>query len=474
MLSKTVTHLSRSTSEMFNVGVERVRGLTWSEARDLVRFARRRLTEERLPQVAGSLTFTTTLAIVPLLTIVLAIFTTFPVFGKLRSSLESYFVQMLMPRAISNTIISNLTQFASKATGLSAVGAVALILTSAAMIGTIERALNQIWRVRQPRPLLQRVLVYWALVTLGPLAFGISLTITSQLFTATATGSISTALPFVGALFYTMVSVGLTTGAYALLYMTVPNRYVDWRDAVWGGLVAAIAFEVAKRVFAVFIRQFPTYAIIYGALAALPLFLVWLYLSWLITLVGALLTAALPVVKYERWWYEPVPGGAFVDAVAVLKVLHGGRRLSGSALVSSSQIRAHTRIGYDEMSDLLARMVAAGWVGRVQAEETIQARWGINMREGSDNWVLLVDPALIRLADVYRLFVFGGLGADNLPGAALAVGAELPSPTPLSTDTAALARHVEGAVEAGLGQTLAEHFAAAEAEAAPEPFLSAT
>jgi len=472
MLSKTVTHLSRSTSEMFNVGVERVRGLTWSEARDLVRFARRRLTEERLPQVAGSLTFTTTLAIVPLLTIVLAIFTTFPVFGKLRSSLESYFVQMLMPRAISNTIISNLTQFASKATGLSAVGAVALILTSAAMIGTIERALNQIWRVRQPRPLLQRVLVYWALVTLGPLAFGISLTITSQLFTAT--GSISTALPFVGALFYTMVSVGLTTGAYALLYMTVPNRYVDWRDAVWGGLVAAIAFEIAKRVFAVFIRQFPTYAIIYGALAALPLFLVWLYLSWLITLVGALLTAALPVVKYERWWYEPVPGGAFVDAVAVLKVLHGGRRLSGSALVSSSQIRAHTRIGYDEMSDLLARMVAAGWVGRVQAEETIQARWGINMREGSDNWVLLVDPALIRLADVYRLFVFGGLGADNLPGAALAVGAELPSPTPLSTDTAALARHVEGAVEAGLGQTLAEHFAAAKAEAAPEPFLSAT
>jgi membrane protein len=467
MLSKTVNHLSRSTSEMFNVGVERVRGLTWAEALDLVRFARSRLLEERLPQVAGSLTFTTTLAIVPLLTIVLAIFTTFPVFGKLRSTLEGYFVQMLMPRAISNTIISNLTQFASKATGLSAVGAVALILTSAAMIGTIERALNQIWRVRQPRPLLQRVLVYWALVTLGPLAFGISLTITSQLFTAT--GSISTALPFVGALFYTLVSVGLTTAAYAMLYMTVPNRHVDWRDAVWGGLVAAIAFEIAKRVFAVFIRQFPTYAIIYGALAALPLFLVWLYLSWLITLVGALLTAALPVVKYERWWYEPVPGGAFVDAVAVLKVLHGGARLTGSALVSSSQIRAHTRIGYDEMTDLLERMVAAGWVGRVQAEQTVQARWGLAARQGSDNWVLLVDPGLIRLADVYRLFVFGGLGADNVPGAALAVGAELGLPTPLSpvlsVDTVALARQVEAAVEAGLEQTLAAHFAQVDTQA---------
>jgi len=461
MLSKTVTQLSRSTSEMFNVGVERVRGLTWSEVRDLVRFARRRLLEERLPQVAGSLTFTTTLAIVPLLTIVLAIFTSFPIFGKMRTSLEAYFVQMLMPRAISNTIMSNLTQFASKATGLSAVGAVALVFTSAAMIGTIERAFNQIWRVRQPRPLLQRVLVYWALVTLGPLAFGLSLTITGRLFTAT--NGLSTALPIVGALFYTLVSVALTTGAYALLYMIVPNRRVDWRDALWGGLVAAIAFELAKRVFAIFIRQFPTYAIIYGALAALPLFLVWLYLSWMITLVGALLTAALPVIKYERWWYEPAPGGAFVDAVAVLKVLHGGARLTGSALVSSSLIRAHTRIGYDEMTDLLARMVAVGWVGRVQAEVTVQAKWGLGAPQGGDNWVLLVEPGLIRLSDVYRLFVFGGLGADSVPGAA-----QLPesaTPMPLSLDTAPLARRVEASVEAGLDQTLAEHFAEAAAAA---------
>lgn len=461
MLSKTVTQLSRSTSEMFNVGVERVRGLTWGEVRDLVRFARRRLLEEKLPQVAGSLTFTTTLAIVPLLTIVLAIFTSFPIFGKLRTSLEGYFVQMLMPRAISNTIMSNLTQFASKATGLSAVGAVALVFTSAAMIGTIERAFNQIWRVRQPRPLLQRVLVYWALVTLGPLAFGLSLTLTGRLFTAT--NGLSTALPLVGALFYTLTSVALTTGAYALLYLTVPNRWVDWRDALWGGLVAAIAFEIAKRVFAIFIRQFPTYAIIYGALAALPLFLVWLYLSWMITLVGALLTAALPVVKYERWWYEPVPGGAFVDAVAVLKVLHGGARLTGSALVPSSLIRAQTRIGYDEMTDLLARMVAVGWVGRVQAEVTAQAKWGLGAPQGGDNWVLLVDPGLIRLSDVYRLFVFGGLGADSVPGAA-----QLPesaTPMPLSLDTALLARRVEASVETGLDQTLAEHFA--EPETAP-------
>jgi membrane protein len=458
MISKTVSSISRSTSEMINVSVDMVRGLTWAEVRDLFRFARRRLVEEKLPQVAGSLTFTTTLALVPLLTIVLAIFTTFPIFGQLRDSLDHYFVQMVMPRGIANTITSNLTQFASKATRLSAVGAVALVFTTAAMIGTIERAFNQIWRVKRPRPVVQRVLIYWALVTLGPLLFGLSLTLTSQLFSAT-TGLMS-AVPFLGALFYSVVSVALTTGAYALLYMTVPNRWVDWRDAMWGGLVAAIAFEVAKRVFAIFIRQFPTYAIIYGALAALPLFLLWMYLSWLITLVGALLTAALPVVKYERWWYEPVPGGAFVDAMAILKVLHGGASLSGTALVTGAQIRAHTRIGYDEMTELLERMVAAGWVGRVHAEESVQVIWGRGAREGGDGWVLLVDPASVRLADVYRLFVFGGVGIDSMgPGLGAASGTEGALASPLALDTAGLARQVEAAVEVGLEETLAGHFA---------------
>ena len=450
MLSKTVTNLSRSTTEMINTGVDRVRGLTWNEVRDLVRFARRRLTEEKLPQVAGSLTFTTTLALVPLLTIVLAIFTTFPMFGRFRTSLDNYFVQMLMPKAIANTIMSNLTQFASKATGLSAVGGIALVITSVTMIATIERAFNQIWGVRRPRPVLQRVLVYWALVTLGPLAFGVSLTLTSQLFSAT--NGLMSIVPFIGALFYTAVSVALTTGVYALVYMIVPNREVDWRDAAWGGLVAAIAFEIAKRVFAIFIRQFPTYAIIYGALAALPLFLVWMYLSWMISLVGAVLTAALPIIKYERWWYEPAPGSAFVDAMAVLKVLAGGARLNGTTLVTSAEIRAHTRIGYDEMRDLLDRMMGAGWVGRVHAETPTAMPWAGGTRAGTSCWVLLVDPHRLRLADVYRLFVFGGMAADvRLPGDA--------APSPLALDTCALAREVEGAVERGLDETLAAHFA---------------
>ncbi|MCE3606297.1 YihY family inner membrane protein [Massilia sp. P8910] len=449
---------------MINSSVDMVRGLTWSEARDLLRFARRRLNEEKLPQVAGSLTFTSTLALVPLLTIVLAIFTTFPVFSNFRVALEAYFVQTLMPKAIANTITGNLTQFASKAKSLSAVGAVALVFTSAAMMNMIERAFNQIWRVREARPIAQRVTIYWALVTLGPLLVGLSLTATSHLFMATS--ALTSNLPFLSTLFYTAASVGLTTGAYTLLYMTVPNRFVDWRDAVWGGLVAAVAFEVAKRLFAMFVSRFPTYAIIYGALAALPLFLLWIYVSWMITLVGALLTAALPIVKYERWWYEPVPGGAFVDAMAILKVLHGCAQVSDTALVSSAAIRAHTRIGYDEMTTLLEQMLAVGWVGRVQANVTTRSRWGKRAIESAENWVLLVNVDKLRLADVYRLFVFGRTAIDAAVAIDLDKDAELDDNSPMTLDGSALARQVECAVEEGLNQTLAQRFAAPLAAAA--------
>jgi len=435
---------------MIHGSVDMVRGLRRSEVRDLFLFAGRRLKQEKLPQVAGSLTFTTTLALVPLLTIVLAIFTTFPVFSTFRASLETYFVQTVMPKGISNTIIGNLTQFASKATRLSAVGAVALLFTSSAMISMVERAFNQIWRVKRTRPLQYRLLMYWALLTLGPLLFGLSLTMTSQLFMAT--NDLVRTVPVLGALFYTTVSLAVTTGAYTLLYMTVPNRYVDWRDAVWGGLVAAVAFEFAKRGFGIFIKQFPNYTIIYGALAALPLFLLWMYLSWLITLVGALITAALPIVKYERWWYEPVPGGAFVDAVAILKVLHGGAKVNNSAMVPSATIRRHTRIGYDEMTELLDRMVTAGWVGRVQPDVSARLRWGKRVRESDDNWVLLINPEKLTLAEVYRLFVFGG--------ATLAVAVALDDSAPMALDTLALARQVEAAVEQGLEETLAQYFAA--------------
>jgi membrane protein len=433
-------------------GLETVRALSWPEVRDLFLFAHRRLREESLPQVAGSLTFTTVFALVPLLTIALAIFTTFPMFNSFRSALEAYFVQSVMPKTISSTILNYLTMFASKATRLSAVGAVALIFTSIAMMNLIERVFNRIWRVRAQRGLTRRVLVYWAILTLGPLLIGVSLTLSSQVFMATS--DLVGHVPVLGALIYTVVSLALTTAGFTLLYIAVPNRDVDWHDAAWGGLVAGLAFELAKRGFAIFITQFPTYSKIYGALAALPLFLLWVYVSWLITLVGALLVAALPVVKYERWWHEAQPGGEFVDAMAILKVLHVASECGDTALVSAGAIRARTRLGFDEMDNLLERMMAEGWVGRVPVAPPSRVQLGKRVSDGADHWVILANVDKLTLADVYRLFVFAGQPVN----AGVVADTDDERDLQAARDAAMLAREVETAVETGLGKTLADHF----------------
>jgi membrane protein len=410
------------------------------DALGLFRFARQRLDEERLPQVASSLTFTTVLALVPMLTIALAIFTTFPLFNTFRASLEAYFIKSLMPKAISNTIFGYLNQFSSKASRLSAFGAGGLIVTTVAMMLTIDRAFNEIWRVKTARPLAQRIVIYWAIVTLGPLLIGVSITVTSYLFAAT--NGLVTGLPLMGAIAYTLVSVLLTTGAFTLLYMAVPNRMVDWRDAASGGLLAATAFEIAKRIFAVFVSKFPTYTVIYGALAAMPIFLVWIYVSWLITLMGAVLAAALPIVKYERWWHVARPGSTFIDAMMVLQVLHDAREDGRSAAVDAAAIRALTRLGFDESEVLLEKMLEAGWVGRIKTESRKRLQFGKRIADGRDVWTLLVNPQRLRLADVYRLFVFeAGSGAP-------------------------LAKEVEAAVEKGLDLTLAAHFSERAANAA--------
>lgn len=452
MLAKYIVPFIAYLLRTLRGAVGALRGLSWPQVRDLIRFAGRRLGEESLPQVAGSLTFTTVFALVPLLTLAFAIFTTFPLFDTFREGLEHYFIQSVMPKAIANTILGYLTLFASKATRLSAIGAVALIFTSVAMMALIERVFNRIWRVKQERRWTKRILVYWALITLGPLLIGVSLTLTSQVFMATS--SLVGAVPFFGELFYTLISVLLTMGAFTLLYTTVPNRQVDWRDAAWGGMVAAIAFEMAKRGFGIYIREFPTYSRIYGALAALPIFLVWIYLSWLITLVGALIVAALPVIKYERWWYEAVPGGAFVDAMAILKVLHTACHVGDTALVSAQAIRERTRLGFDEIDTLLEQMVKEGWVGKVNVEAPVRVQFAKRVSGGADHWVLLANLSKVTLADVYRLFVFGGMPVN----AGTASESDDPLDAAARQQGAALARQVETAVEEGLGLTLVEHF----------------
>ena len=387
------------------------------------------LSEEQVPQVAGSLTFTTVLAVVPVMTIAFAIFTTFPLFNTFRDALEAYFVQSLMPRGVTNTILDNLSLFAAKANRLSAVGAVTLVLTAIMMFAIVDRSLNRIWRVKTPRSFTQSLIVYWAIMTLGPLLIGASLSFTTLVSPVAST--LAQQLPWMGTVAAISVSLLLMTMFFGLLYLIVPNRLVDWRDALIGGLVAAIAFEMTNRGFAFFITKFPSYRVIYGALAAVPIFLVWVYLFWLITLLGAVLAVALPVVKHERWWHKPVPGGEFIDAMSVLQVLVHAHQYQG--VISLLSIRSKTRLGFDEAESLLQRLLEVGWVGRVEVVKNKASRWLQLARGEHDHWTLLINPNKLVVADVMKLFAF-------------------------SESSYALGREINQLLDRGLSLSLADYF----------------
>jgi membrane protein len=303
------------------------------------------------------------------------------------------------------------------------------------MFAIVDRSLNRIWRVKTPRSFTQSLIVYWAIMTLGPLLIGASLSFTTLVSPVAST--LAQQLPWLGTVAAISISLLLMTMFFGLLYLIVPNRLVDWRDALIGGLVAAIAFEMTNRGFAFFITKFPSYRVIYGALAAVPIFLVWVYLFWLITLLGAVLAVALPVVKHERWWHKPVPGGEFIDAMSVLQVLVHAHQHQG--VISLLSIRSKTRLGFDEAESLLQRLLEAGWVGRVEVVKNKASRWLQFARGEHDHWSLLINPNKLTVADVMKLFTF-------------------------SESSHALGREINQLLDRGLSLSLADYFNTSEAK----------
>jgi len=257
----------------------------------LTRLTIRRARQERLAQVAGSLTFTTVLSIVPFLAVTFALFTRFPIFKRLEKAIEEYLLKSLLPADISRTVLKYLSQFAENASGLTLVGSLFVLVTAMAMLLTVENALNQIWGVKKPRPFLKRVGLYLLMLAIGPPALGASLWATSYVLSASM-GLIGTLPPSVKFVL-NLGPVVLSVVGFTTMFYFVPNTRVRRRDAIAGGLVASIAFELGKRGFAAYMLKVPTYKAVYGAFAAFPLFLLWVYFSWLVTLIAALITANL-------------------------------------------------------------------------------------------------------------------------------------------------------------------------------------
>lgn len=258
---------------------------------NLTRLTIRRARKERLAQVAGSLTFTTLLSIVPLLSLSLALFTRFPAFSRFEAALEDHLLKSLLPADMSRTVLKYLSQFAANASGLTLMGSLFLLFTAIAMLLTVENAFNQIWNVKRNRPLLKRVALYLLVLALGPPALGVSLWATSYALGASM-GLIGT-LPPSARFVLNLGPLALGFVGLTSLFRFVPNTRVRWRDALVGGLIASVALELGKRGFTTYLLKVPTYKAVYGAFAVFPVFLLWVYFSWLVTLTAALVTAAL-------------------------------------------------------------------------------------------------------------------------------------------------------------------------------------
>lgn len=241
---------------------------------------------------AASLTFTSLLAVVPLVAISFAVFAAFPAFQQMRGQLQSFVFNNFVPE-IGSVVYEHIDAFTQKTGQLTAVGVVFLALTSVMLLSSVNGTFNAIWQVRESRPLVARLLVYWAVLTLSPILFGASLSLSGYLFAiAEATGVEQYAGSF--SRLTALLPVLLQIAGFSILYLVMPNYPVRRSDALFGGLAAGLLFELLKKGFGLYIKTFPTYETVYGALAAFPILLIWIYLAWLLVLLGAEMTAAMP------------------------------------------------------------------------------------------------------------------------------------------------------------------------------------
>ncbi len=354
----------------------------WKRATGFARFVIRRLIDDRCLQTAGSLTYTTLLAIVPLFTIALTLFSAFPMFGNYSGKFKAFILANLVPDASGRVIGVYMHQFSENAERLTAMGMVGLAATALLMMFTIEKTLNQIWGITRTRNLLSRTLIYWAALTLGPLLIGLSISLASWL-----SGELPGELPGIGLSLLKLgpwLLVFLTLG---MVFVTVPNCYVPRSHALLAAFFTASALELMKLLFGLYVKKFATFKLVYGAFASFPILLLWLYTGWVFVLGGAVLSACLSYWHNDAWRWPRSQGTRFEQALLILLTLaeahHGGELLHIDAL------RRRIGLGIDVTNQLLEHMARKNWV---------EAN-----REG--RWLLATDLDQIRLIDVFELVV---------------------------------------------------------------------
>ena len=249
-----------------------------------------RFKEDRIIFYSGYLSYVTLLSMVPLLAVTFSAFSLFPVFQEWRGELEAFVFKNFVP-TMGEAIQGHFLRFIENATKMTPVGLVILILLALLLIYSIDHTLNHIWRVRKNRRLIVSFSIYWVVLTLGPVLIGTSLLTTSYLLSLT--GFEENTLLAVRKLFLELLPYLASFSSFLLLYLVVPNTSVHFWSALSGAMIAAILFELSKSAFALYFTHFPIYQAIYGALAIIPLLFIWVYVSWIVVLVGAQVAASL-------------------------------------------------------------------------------------------------------------------------------------------------------------------------------------
>jgi membrane protein len=342
---------------------------------------RERFKEDHLGLTASSLTFTTIISIVPLFTVALAIFSVFPMFAKMQTGLQQLLVDSLIPDNIARQVLSYLGQFASKASKIGWVGAAAFLVSALMLILTIDGKLNDIWRVRKTRHLARRVVVYWTLLTLGPLLLGLSLSFSSYVLSASK-GWVSV-LPGGVKVLLDVLQFAVLSISMAAIYRFVPNTQVRWPHALLGGVFVATGIELAKRVLAWYLTQVPTISAVYGAFATVPILLIWIYVAWVIVLLGAVVAAYLPSLQGGIARRGDTPGWNFQLAIEILQAL--SKADTGKSLNNLSK---ELKVDDLQLELPLQTLASLDWIGQLNEENNGQG----------GRYVLLADPAKTLLA----------------------------------------------------------------------------
>jgi membrane protein len=250
----------------------------------------KRILNEQVHITSGYLSYVTLMSLVPLIVVMLSVMTAFPIFADVKDIIEDFVYQNFMP-ATGDVVKEHITGFVDNASKMSAIAITFLFFFALLLISAVDSSLNKIWRITAKRRIITAFSMYWMVLTLGPVLFGSSIAATSYVFSLISIGDqelfgltniVLSALPIFASI-----------GAFLTLYMIVPNKVVAFKYALSGSILAAVLFEVAKEGFAFYVTQLPSYQAIYGALAAIPILFLWVYLSWLVVLFGAIFIVAL-------------------------------------------------------------------------------------------------------------------------------------------------------------------------------------